>query len=126
MENPAPLNIAALVQDFLSAASAPGESASDGAALAELAYGLDQVVSEFLDHQGMQVDAYAGVEQQLLGALAHDLQDQAGIDPDGLLDGSQAGFDTHAVLEALSQHWPEGLVDGPSGGMDLDLGSSLG
>jgi hypothetical protein len=78
--------------------------------VAELAYGLDQAVSDFLDQQGMEVDAYGEVEQQLLGALAHDLEDQAGVNPDDLLDAAQNAYDTHAVLDAFSQHWPEGMA----------------
>ena len=111
MDSLASLDIGALVQDFLTAASAQQAAEAELPVVAEFAYGLDQAVSDFLDQQGMQVDAYGEVEQQLLGALAHDLEDQAGIDPQDLLDAAQNAFDTHAVLDAFSQHWPDGMAE---------------
>ena len=68
--------------------------------VAELAYGLDQVVSSYLDDQGLDVEAYGRVQQQVLMDLAEDLPPPAegGADPSLLDENGQ--YDMYAVLEA--------------------------
>ena len=111
MDDSAPLELGSLVQAFLSAASEPQPDGAQAPVVAELAYGLDQAVSDFLDQHGLDVDAYAGVEQQALDLLAQDLQDQMGVNPDDLLNAGQDGYDSHAVLDAISVHWADAMAD---------------
>ena len=122
MDEPAPLEIGSLVQAFLTAASEPQAQGETAPLVAELAYGLDQAVSDFLDHHGLDVAAYGGVEQQMLHVLAHDLQDQAGVNPHDLLDSAQNGYDSHAVLDAFSHHWPDAMADGHHDVAPIDHG----
>jgi hypothetical protein len=83
--------------------------------VAELAYGLDQVVSGYLDDEGLDVEAYGRVQQEILMSLAEDLEPLSDDDPvPDLLDGN-GQYDLFAVLEACGN----GLVEGhPEGSPD--------
>ena len=124
MDDSALLTIGSLVQAFLSAASEPQVDGDSAPVAAELAHGLDQAVSDFLDQHGLDVDAYGGVGQQVLDLLVHDLQEQVEVNPEDMLNPGADGYDSHAVLDAISVHWADGGVQDigqiDSGPMDLD------
>lgn len=128
MDDSASLSIGSLVQALLSVAAEPHADGASAPVAAELAHGLDQAVSDFLDQKGLDAQAYGGVEQQALDLLAHDLQEQVGVNPEDLLNPGQDGYDSHAVLDALSVHWADAMADGgvqESGQVDpglMDLG----
>lgn len=122
--------VAGLVQAFLALANpwiqgasqaSSGELAAGGDGLepacvvAELAYGLDQLVSAYLDDQGLDVEAYGQVQQQVLIGLAEDLQMPADPVSDSVLLDANGDYDLHAVLDAYGT----GLGDG-EGGDSLD------
>ncbi|MFM7675967.1 MAG: hypothetical protein ACKO5F_10375 [Synechococcus sp.] len=89
-----------------------GESLSLGTA--ELAYGLDQTVSSYLEQQGLSLDHYHDIQQELLNALA-DVMEQRGITEQGAFAVDEFGnADGAEVLGALDGHLHDLLDDPPS------------
>jgi hypothetical protein len=75
--------------------------------VAELAYGLDQMVSSYVDSYGLSIEDHAVIQQEVYNHLAHDLNDPSvddGIDIAFDASGDANGAD---VLAALDDHFME-------------------
>lgn len=75
---------------------------------ADLAYGLDEAVSNYLDQHSLPLEQYAELQQQVLEVLAQDLHSQGHLDSDLPLLDLQGQVDAYAVLEAYGQVLSEG------------------
>ncbi|MEA5423793.1 hypothetical protein [Synechococcus sp. CCY9202] len=84
----------------------PAESMDSAPRLgtAELAYGLDQTVSTYLEDQGLPLEQYHEIQQDLLNALADTLHDQGLADHDAIVYDDLGNADGAAVLGALDGH----------------------
>ncbi|WP_259719831.1 hypothetical protein [Synechococcus sp. CS-1328] len=71
---------------------------------AELAYGLDQTVSAYLEDQGLPVEHFQEIQQDLLNALADTLQERGLADHDSIAYDDFGNADGAAVLGALDGH----------------------
>jgi hypothetical protein len=96
----------ALVTSYLESMAVAGDTDSNGElSAAELAYGLDDMVSQFIDAHGFSIDDYAAIQQEVYNELAHELNDLS-ID-----DGIDIAFDATGdangaeVLAALDDHF---------------------
>lgn len=96
--------VAELVVSFLEVLPGPDDLAQESATLgmAELAYGLDQVVSSYLEQQGLPLEQYQEIQQNLINALAdvieeHGLNDHQPIGVDAF--GNADGADVLGVLD---------------------------
>jgi hypothetical protein len=108
-----PLGLGELVSQFLETALETAQEAhhlpEPGlVSAADLAYGLDEAVSSYLDQHSLPLEQYAELQQQVLEVLAHDLHNQGHLEePLPLLD-LQGQVDAYAVLEAYGQVLSDG------------------
>jgi hypothetical protein len=127
MSDAAPLDvvgdgIATLIEAFFTAVRASPDLQDQEDRSAELVYELDQVVTTYLDEQGLSVDAYQLIQQDVLNSIAHDLINQ----PDAL-DAFYVSFDADgnadpsAVVAAIDQNFDQLFTD-DSVGESLDSG----
>jgi hypothetical protein len=106
-------SIDTLVSTYLETVAASGDSDADGnLSPAELAYGLDEMVTSFIETHGLSFDDHAAIQQDVINTLAHELNDLQGGDglSDGVLDIAMdaAGDASSAdVLAALDHHFQE-------------------
>ncbi|MEB3264760.1 MAG: hypothetical protein VKJ66_10355 [Synechococcus sp.] len=98
----------------------PVASDSPGPGTAELAYGLDQTVSSYLEQQGLPLDHYHDIQQELINGLA-DVMEERGITEHGSIGVDEFGnADGIDVLGVLDGHLHDLLDMMPS----LELGST--
>jgi hypothetical protein len=104
--------IGALTERFFSALKGSNDLPAMVERPAEIAYELDQVVSTYLDEQGLSVDAYQLIQQDVLNTIAHDL-----INQQDALDDCDVSFDADgnadpcAVVAAIDQHFDQLFID---------------
>ena len=74
----------------------------------ELAYGIDEQVSNFIELHGLSVEDHAAIQQDVFNALASDLVD-AGVDDLFVLEGadSDGAIDASALMTSLETHFDE-------------------
>ena len=78
---------------------------------AELAYRLDHVISDFIDHNGFSDGDYASIHQDVIDHLAHGINEITPVQGGDLAFNDQGHVtDDAAVLAALDQHFQH-LVD---------------
>ncbi|MCP9807160.1 hypothetical protein KBY71_11605, partial [Cyanobium sp. T1B-Tous] len=97
-----------LVASYLDTMATSGDTDGNGdLSVAELAYGLDHMVSSFVDSYGLSIEDHAVIQQEVYNQLAHDLNDLSvddGIDIAFDAAGDANGAD---VLAALDDHFME-------------------
>jgi hypothetical protein len=104
-----PLGLGELVSQFLETALEAEQAAETGlVSAAELAYGLDEAVSRYLDQHSLPLEQYAELQQQVLEVLAQDLHSQGHLDSNLPLVDLQGPVDAYTVLEAYGQALSEG------------------
>jgi hypothetical protein len=104
--------LGALVDQFLEAVS-DVQAALPELTPADLAYSLDEVVSDYLEQHSLPVDDYAVLEQHVLHALVDDLQGDIKDD-----SAAVGGFDDAAVLD------PFAVLEAYSSSLILEHGTS--
>ena len=97
-----------LVATYLHSMASFGDADGNGdLGVDELAYGLDQAVSDFIDAHGLSVDDHASLQQEVFDSLATDIAD-LNLDESAALDGlDSAHADGAEVLAALDHHFQE-------------------
>lgn len=106
--------IANLIEAFFTAVRASPDVHGQVGRSAELVYELDQVVSTYLDEQGLSSDAYQLIQQDVLNTIARDLINH----PDSL-DHVDVSFDAEgnaspfAVVAAMDQHFDQLFIEDP-------------
>ena len=109
-------DIPSLISSYLDTIAQQADSNGDGVAdqspgSAELAYHLDSMISDFIDHHGLSDGAYASIHQDLMDHLAHGINEVIpGQDQDLAFNDQGHVTDDAAVLAALDQHFQD-LVD---------------
>jgi hypothetical protein len=117
-------DIPSLISSYLDTIAHQADSNGDGVAdhspgSAELAYHLDSMITEFIDHHGLSDGAYASIHQDLMDHLAHGINEVIhGQDQDLAFNDQGHVADDSAVLAALDQHIQD-LVDHHSRNVDL-------
>jgi hypothetical protein len=117
MTDAAPLDvvgegIANLIDAFFTAVRASTDLHDQEARSAELVYELDQVVSTYLDEQGLSTDAYQLIQQDVLNTIAHDLISfQDSLDDFDVSFDAQGNADPSAVVAAMDQHFDQLFID---------------
>ena len=117
-------DIPSLISSYLDTIAQQADSNGDGLAdqspgSAELAYHLDSMISDFIDHHGLSDDAYSSIHQEVIDHLAHDINDVIpGADSDLSSDDQGHFNDDAAVLAALDQHFQD-VIDHHSGMDDV-------
>jgi hypothetical protein len=109
-------DIPSLISSYLDTIAQQADSNGDGVAdqspgSAELAYHLDSMISDFIDHHGLSDGVYASIHQDLMDHLAHGINEVIpGQDQDLAFNDQGHVTDDAAVLAALDQHFQD-LVD---------------
>jgi hypothetical protein len=117
-------DIPTLISSYLDTIAQHADSNGDGVAdqspgSAELAYHLDSMITDFIDHHGLSDGAYASIHQDLMDHLAHGINEVIpGQDQDLAFNEQGHVADDSAVLAALDQHIQD-LVDHHSRIVDL-------
>jgi len=97
-----------LVASYLDTMATSGDTDGDGdLTVAELAYGLDDMISSFIADHSLTADDYAAIQQDVFNTLADEISDiglDAGIDIAFDASGDANGAD---VLAALDLHFQE-------------------
>ena len=109
-------DIPSLISSYLDTIAQQADGNGDGVAdhspgSAELAYQLDTMITDFIDHHGLSDGAYASIHQDLMDHLAHGINEVIpGQDQDLAFNDQGHVTDDAAVLAALDQHFQD-LVD---------------
>ena len=117
MSDAAPLDvvgegIANLIEAFFTAVRASPDLQDQEGRSAELVYELDQVVSTYLDEQGLSADAYQLIQQDVLNTIAHDLiNQQDALDDCDVSFDADGNADPSAVVAAIDHHFEQLFID---------------
>jgi hypothetical protein len=109
-------DIPTLISSYLETIAQQADGNGDGVAdqspgSAELAYHLDSMITDFIDHHGLSDGAYASIHQDLMDHLAHGINEVIPGKAQDLAFNEQGHVtDDAAVLAALDQHFQD-LVD---------------
>lgn len=108
-----PYSIDALLSTYLETMASSGDAEGDGGlSPAELAYGLDDMVSSFIEENGLSIEDHAAIQRDVINTLAHELTDMQ-RDPFSAPDGPDIAVDSTGdansadVLAALDHHFQE-------------------
>ncbi len=100
-----------LVSGYLDTMQASGDTDGDGhVSQVELAYGLDEAVSNFLDSNGLSADEFHSIQQEVFNELADQLSD---LDTDasiGSVADAAGDADAASVLAALESNLDDLVV----------------
>ena len=98
--------IGGLVSTYLETMQSSGDLDGDGnVSVAELAYGLDEAVTSFLEMNSLSADEYESIQQEVFNQLAHQLTD---LDPDNPVEialDEVGDADAASVLAALDDNF---------------------
>lgn len=97
-----------LVFTYLETMQTSGDLDADGnVSVEELAYGLDEAVTSFLETNSLSADEYASIQQEVFNQLAHQLTD---LDPDNPVEiavDEVGDADAASVLAALDDNFDD-------------------
>ena len=97
-----------LVSTYLETMQSSGDLDADGnVSVEELAYGLDEAVTSFLETNSLSADEYESIQQEVFNQLAHQLTD---LDPDNPVEiavDEVGDADAASVLAALDDNFDD-------------------
>ena len=103
-----PYPIGDLVSTYLESMQTSGDLDGDGnVSVEELAYGLDEAVTSFLEANSLSADEYESIQQEVFNQLAHQLTD---LDPDNPVEialDEVGDADAASVLAALDDNFDD-------------------